>query len=164
MNSTFWWSTIYVSRSNQSEHWKGPCDKNELVMDHSQYKLDNGFWCVCQTKFYYVTDTHIWTYHAYGYNEAIFQRDSQMYLWLLRYSLFGAISRVNLVNLDAWMLGIRTNFCLGFRVEGRTVLSEAQYPRVKASQGFYCSGFIHPTNKQTRFLIDPHKILWSTWN
>ena len=37
----------------------------------------------------------------------------------------------------------------GFRAEGRTVLDEAQYPRVKASRGFYCSGFIHPTNKQT---------------
>jgi len=31
-------------------------------------------------------------------------------------------------------------------------LGKAQYPRVKASQGFYCSGFIHPTNKQTNLL------------
>ena len=31
----------------------------------------------------------------------------------------------------------------GFRADGRTVLGEAQYPRVKASQGFYCSGFIN---------------------
>jgi len=96
-----------VSRSNQSEHWKGPCAKNELFMDHSQYKLDDGCWYVRQKKLCYVTDTHIQTYHAYGYNEARFQRDSQNYLWLLRYSLFGAISRVNLVT---WMLG-----CWGFK-------------------------------------------------
>jgi len=37
----------------------------------------------------------------------------------------------------------------GFRAERKTVLSKAQSPRVKASQGFYCSGFIQP-NKQTQ--------------
>ena len=29
------------------------------------------------------------------------------------------------------------------------VLGKAHYPRVEASQGFYCSGFIQPTNIQT---------------
>ena len=38
----------------------------------------------------------------------------------------------------------------GFRAKGRTVLGKAQSPRVKASQGFCYSGFIHPTNKQTK--------------
>ena len=37
----------------------------------------------------------------------------------------------------------------GFCAESKTVLGKAQYPRVKTSQGFYCSGFINPTNKQT---------------
>ena len=32
----------------------------------------------------------------------------------------------------------------------RTILGEAQDPREGASQGFYCSGFINKTNKQTR--------------
>jgi len=36
----------------------------------------------------------------------------------------------------------------GFRAESKTVLGKAQSPRVEASQGFYCSGFIQP-NKQT---------------
>ena len=35
------------------------------------------------------------------------------------------------------------------KAKGRTVLGEAQDPRVEASQGFYCSGFINKTNKQT---------------
>ena len=38
----------------------------------------------------------------------------------------------------------------GFRAKGRTVLGEAQAPREGASQGFYCSGFINKTNKQTK--------------
>ena len=37
----------------------------------------------------------------------------------------------------------------GFRAKSRAVLGIAQAPRVKASQGFYCSGFIQPT-KQTK--------------
>ena len=36
----------------------------------------------------------------------------------------------------------------GFRAESKTVLGEAQAPRVEASQGFDCPGFIQP-NKQT---------------
>ena len=39
-----------------------------------------------------------------------------------------------------------------FRAESKTVLGKAQSPRVKTSQGFYCSGLIQPnkqTNKQT---------------
>ena len=39
-----------MSRSSQSEHWKGPCAKNELFMEHSQCKLNDGFWCACQKK------------------------------------------------------------------------------------------------------------------
>ena len=35
------------------------------------------------------------------------------------------------------------------RAESKTVLGKAQYPRVKASQGVYYSGFINQTNKQT---------------
>ena len=38
----------------------------------------------------------------------------------------------------------------GFRAKGRIVLGEAQDPRVRASQGVYCSGFINKTNKQTK--------------
>ena len=37
----------------------------------------------------------------------------------------------------------------GIRAEGMNVWGKAQYPRVKASQGVYWSGFIHP-NKQTK--------------
>ena len=39
----------------------------------------------------------------------------------------------------------------GFRAESKTILGKAQYPRVKASQGFCCPGFIQP-NKQTNKL------------
>ena len=35
-----------------------------------------------------------------------------------------------------------------FCAESKTVLGKAQAPRVEASQGFYCPGFIQP-NKQT---------------
>ena len=38
-------------------------------------------------------------------------------------------------------------------------MGKAQYPRVKASQGFYCSGFIHPTNKQR----NPNKCYYSSF-
>ena len=42
----------------------------------------------------------------------------------------------------------------GFRADSKTVLGKAQSPRVKASQGFYCSGFINQTNKQNQ--TNPH--------
>ena len=46
----------------------------------------------------------------------------------------------------------QTNSPGGFRAESKTVLGEDRAPRVEASQGFDCPGFIQPnkqTNKQT---------------
>ena len=41
----------------------------------------------------------------------------------------------------------------GFRAESKTVLGKVQSPRVKASQGFYCSGFIRPNNQTNKFPV-----------